>query len=65
MRRTVAVAFSGLIAAGAITLAASPAAAGITCENNGDGTRTVTLTDKDGNVLSETTYDGECRSQKK
>jgi cell division ATPase FtsA len=65
MRKTAAVVFSGLLAAGAITLSASPALAGVTCVNNGDGTRTVTLTSGDGTVLSETTYEGECRSQRK
>ncbi len=65
MRRTVAVTFSGLLTAGAIILSASPASAGVTCVNNGDGTRTVTLTSGDGTVLSETTYKGECRSQRK
>ncbi len=65
MRRTVAVTFSGLVAAGAMTMSASPALAGVTCVNNGDGTRTVTLTSGDGTVLSQTTYDGDCRSQRK
>jgi hypothetical protein len=59
MRKFAAAGIGSVVLAGTVVLTAPAAYAGVTCEGNGDGTRTVTLTTKKG--TTSTTYEGPCR----
>ncbi len=59
MRKIAAATIGSVVLAGTVVLTAPGAYAGVTCDNNADGTHTVTLTTKKG--TTSTTYPGSCR----